>query len=400
MKRICIISDIHGNLSALKIFLEYIEKHYDIEYILNLGDFLQNGPNQCEVFDIVMKDSRFINIMGNCEYDLIYGEHSDEGLDEGEVSHELWTKKELGKDRLNELKHLPFSKSIEIYGINIFMMHTRGERVLQIPSEYPFSAMLTKLPLQQISSTDIALTITEHDYLFVAENHVQGLEQYSIFEDEGYSFIQPGAIGCLDIGDIKFAVLEIGESEENIVFKTLKYDCYKVIEECNKKEVADPTHGIYLNKLKTDKDYYDLMISNKYAEDLMSLNFSFWSSLVTPYLERGKYIIFGIWNDEKELLEELKRKLDIINVEYSKETNEIFIKVRIDENAKQLLIENNLNGTGLIKWFNILIHDDNDSIDISVGHYGCEIVLNKVKKEDVEYIKSIIDLKMFKIVVL
>jgi len=60
-KKIAIISDIKANKHALEAFIEYIDKDKEIEYVLNLGNFIQDGPNPCEVFDTIMKDKRFIN---------------------------------------------------------------------------------------------------------------------------------------------------------------------------------------------------------------------------------------------------------------------------------------------------------------------------------------------------
>ena len=62
MKEIAIISDIHFNKYALNVFLNYIEKQ-KINIILNLGDFVQIGPNPYEVSNIILNDKRFINIL-------------------------------------------------------------------------------------------------------------------------------------------------------------------------------------------------------------------------------------------------------------------------------------------------------------------------------------------------
>lgn len=67
MERIAIITDIHSNIHALKAFMNYIDTECSVSQILNLGDFIQIGPNPTEVFDVVMNDSRFVNIMGNSE---------------------------------------------------------------------------------------------------------------------------------------------------------------------------------------------------------------------------------------------------------------------------------------------------------------------------------------------
>ncbi|HAG43722.1 MAG TPA: phosphodiesterase, partial [Clostridium sp.] len=65
-EKVIVVADIHANIHALNVFLDYLKnENEDIKYILNLGDFIQEGPNPAEVFDIVMNDKRFINILGN-----------------------------------------------------------------------------------------------------------------------------------------------------------------------------------------------------------------------------------------------------------------------------------------------------------------------------------------------
>jgi predicted phosphodiesterase len=60
MERIALVSDIHGNIHALEVFMNYINTECKVSRILNMGDFLQIGPNPVEVFDIIMNDKRFI----------------------------------------------------------------------------------------------------------------------------------------------------------------------------------------------------------------------------------------------------------------------------------------------------------------------------------------------------
>jgi len=71
--RIAIISDIHGNLEALKAVLEDI-KLLDADAILCLGDVVGYGPNPAECVDIARRFDA--TIMGNHEEALLYEEKS------------------------------------------------------------------------------------------------------------------------------------------------------------------------------------------------------------------------------------------------------------------------------------------------------------------------------------
>ena len=59
MDRIAIISDIHGNLEALKSVLNDIKKR-DIDKIYCLGDIIAKGSHQQECADLIRKSCEVI----------------------------------------------------------------------------------------------------------------------------------------------------------------------------------------------------------------------------------------------------------------------------------------------------------------------------------------------------
>ena len=65
-----IISDIHGNLDALRVVLDDIEKR-GIQRIVCLGDILGYGPNPCECLDLVMERCE-LALMGNHDFAVLY----------------------------------------------------------------------------------------------------------------------------------------------------------------------------------------------------------------------------------------------------------------------------------------------------------------------------------------
>lgn len=89
IEKIAIVADIHANKYALCKFLKYIDNE-DIKCILNIGDFVQIGPNPYEVSFKVLNDIRFVNILGNNETSLF---EIDETNPNDEIAHRLWTRK-------------------------------------------------------------------------------------------------------------------------------------------------------------------------------------------------------------------------------------------------------------------------------------------------------------------
>jgi protein phosphatase len=98
MEKIAIISDIHGNITALETVLKDI-KDRGIERIFCLGDLVGKGPHPAKAVDICREV---------CEV-VIIGNH-DEFMASGQ-QHPLlpcidWHREQLGKKRLEYLKNL------------------------------------------------------------------------------------------------------------------------------------------------------------------------------------------------------------------------------------------------------------------------------------------------------
>ncbi len=62
IKKIAVVADIHANKYALDIFFKYINNE-NIKCVLNLGDFVQIGPNPYEVSTKVIDDEIYWEIM-------------------------------------------------------------------------------------------------------------------------------------------------------------------------------------------------------------------------------------------------------------------------------------------------------------------------------------------------
>ena len=62
---------------------------------MNLGDFVQIGPNPAEVTKTILNDSRFINILGNNETSLFNISENNNKVKR--IKHRRWTKEQIKK---------------------------------------------------------------------------------------------------------------------------------------------------------------------------------------------------------------------------------------------------------------------------------------------------------------
>ena len=213
MERIALVSDIHGNIHALEVFMNYINTECKVSRILNMGDFLQIGPNPVEVFDIIMNDKRFINIMGNSEY--MFFDKEIMKRYEKESDHRDWVNCQLGNDRMERLKQVPLQRIIQIENKKFLMVHTRIHSVIEFPLLYE------KKTLEEFVS-DYNVDV---DYVLIGHTH---FPLYAVHWN-WKPILNPGSLGCGKDGIAKFAIVEIDEGLVNITYKQLKYNKEKVI---------------------------------------------------------------------------------------------------------------------------------------------------------------------------
>lgn len=124
--KIAIISDIHGNLEALKSVLEDIKKR-EVNSIICLGDIIAKGTHQKECLDLIRENCDVV-LRGNCdEYftsDVDLSEKS-----EIEKNRILWNRKKLSNDDISYLRNLPYCEEFYLSGRLVRMFHATPEKI-------------------------------------------------------------------------------------------------------------------------------------------------------------------------------------------------------------------------------------------------------------------------------
>ncbi len=142
MERIALISDVHGNLTALEAVLADIDRR-GIERIFNLGDYVGKGPRGREVVDIC-RDRCEVNILGNWDDFL---PDLDRDLDNPAMK---WWLDELGPGQGEWLRSLPFSYDFWLSGRRVRLFHASEEtvhrRVRYVRTQAEFESLFTNTP--------------------------------------------------------------------------------------------------------------------------------------------------------------------------------------------------------------------------------------------------------------
>ena len=141
IEHIAVISDIHGNLTALERVLADCRAR-GVSTIYNLGDLAGKGPDGPQVIDLC-REACAVNIFGNWDELMLREEEKNTSVQ--------WHRRRLGPERIDWLRTLPLSFDFRLSGRNIRLYHASAQGVWN--RVYPEAAHETKLAMFQ--NTDL-----------------------------------------------------------------------------------------------------------------------------------------------------------------------------------------------------------------------------------------------------
>ena len=231
-----IISDIHGNIIALKEALKIIEEE-QVEKILCLGDIVGIGTRSDDCVKLLMSyKDKLIAVMGNHEERNLYGvpEYIHDGkhkMTEEDMAQERWTQNSISDESKEFLRTLPKEKVIDLEGIKTVLTHYP----LNENMEYgPFYMYPSKEELQDLFKKYCAqINLYGH-------THVTRTRRTS----EDIWYINPGTLGTTDYRDYgTFGILSIDENKNiSYVEKCFKYDLKAALDDFDVRNLPKKDH--------------------------------------------------------------------------------------------------------------------------------------------------------------
>jgi protein phosphatase len=190
-ERIAVISDVHGNLTALEAVLDHIRES-GITRIFNLGDMIGKGPRSAEVVDRCRAVSEVI-VLGNWEVEMAAGFARTWPAGE-------WHRAQLGAERLDYLAALPgcFDFTLSGRAARLFHASQRGvhHRVYEAGPREQHDAMF--------SNTDFTGFAGAPQIVGYGDIHMPYMREL-----DGRTLFNAGSVGNpLDVPLACYAVLE------------------------------------------------------------------------------------------------------------------------------------------------------------------------------------------------
>lgn len=126
MDKIAIISDIHGNLEAIKAVFQDIRER-KIEKVFCIGDTIGKGTNQEECVNII-KDNCEIILQGNCDK-YFTSEFDLSKMSKQEKERINWNKSKLSEENIRFLQELPYCFEFYLSGRLVRIFHATPEQI-------------------------------------------------------------------------------------------------------------------------------------------------------------------------------------------------------------------------------------------------------------------------------
>lgn len=126
MDKIAIISDVHGNLEALKTVLKDIKKR-GIKHVYCLGDIIAKGVHSHECIQLI-KESCEVVLKGNTDeyFTSVIDISSKSDVEQKRIQ---WNKKMLSNEDYNYLRNLPFCHEFYMSGRLVRLFHATPDRI-------------------------------------------------------------------------------------------------------------------------------------------------------------------------------------------------------------------------------------------------------------------------------
>lgn len=181
MEKVAIISDIHGNITALEEVLKDIEKR-GIKRIMCLGDLVVKcaSPRQC--VDKVFSNCEVV-IKGNCE---------ERAAESPRIDEHVWNYNHLTDEQKEKMRNLPLSYDFYMSGYKIRLMHASPFSVREKSYYWAFDEGYVERVEKMFKNSEYLNNMEEEEPDIVIFGHIHRPLIFKLRKNK--TLINPGAI--------------------------------------------------------------------------------------------------------------------------------------------------------------------------------------------------------------
>jgi putative phosphoesterase len=222
--RIGIITDAHANLPALDAALAAIDAA-GCDLTVHTGDAIGIGPHPDLVLERLLdrQDTRLL--MGNHDEWFALGlpQPQPSWMSDDEYAHQQWVHSVLPPEARALVAAWPYELELDFGSVRVGLCHyprcgngNGFASIIREPSASELDRLFEGIP---------------GDIVFYGHHHPQsdltGLRRY----------VNPGALGCHDIGNARFAILDADDHGWNLALQSVPYDPESVFADFERRDV-------------------------------------------------------------------------------------------------------------------------------------------------------------------
>ena len=245
-KKIGVITDVHGNYTALTAILQLLDGEHCNE-IIHTGDVVSIGPNSYECLELLLSRPDVTLILGNHDRDFAMNHTAVRNLSNVPAEHKVQVFSTLTEEQRAKVAEFPLFVARKCGGANLVFCHYAFIQPWTSMEDFPF------MPLQ------INPTAEAFDEIF---SSLDGMNCDAVFFGHKHSpcdimgkrlYVDVGSVGCHPDPNAYGIIIEYDDESWSYRRVSTPYD-------------ADTTRKTMQNKLACGKhlyDYYFLKHSDK-----------------------------------------------------------------------------------------------------------------------------------------
>lgn len=186
MKKIGVISDIHGNIVALRAILKLLDDEGCCE-IIHTGDVIDIGPNSRSCLELLLSRKDVTLLLGNHDRDFAVNQTQVRNLSHVPAEHKQQVFATLTEDMRDKVKQFPLYVTRKCGGAKLMFTHYAFKQQPFDINVFPFMPLLTN-PTAELF--DEIFDGVDADAVFFGHKHepcdIQGKRLY----------VDVGSVGC------------------------------------------------------------------------------------------------------------------------------------------------------------------------------------------------------------
>lgn len=246
MKKIGVITDVHGNLTALNAILQLLDEEHCNE-IIHTGDVISIGPNSYECLELLLNRRDVTLILGNHDRDFAMNHTAVRNLSNVPAEHKVQVFSTLTEEQRAKVSKFPLFVTRSCGGAKLVFCHYAFVQPWTSMEEFPFMPLQPNPTAEEFDEIFASLDDIGCDAVFFGHKHspcdIMGKRLY----------VDVGSVGCHPEPIARGIIIEYDDESWSYRRVSTPYD-------------ADATRKSMQEKLACGKhlyDYYFLKHSDK-----------------------------------------------------------------------------------------------------------------------------------------